>query len=420
MDLDVAAGEGGRAVEVGFGADAEGVGGAGFAAVVDFDGEAFGLGAGGASDLGHAGDGRVSGRTAGPCGDEKSVDGHGLDPNIVSMVVVLEVSGWIAAPGDEAEGGFGLWIAGAKNQRRQGEEFTERREERLLSRDLSATGGFAGRVFRRVTKILKTEKDRSIEGQGGEFVSGDPAVLVSADGVADDVRRIAQRPHTDGNARGIPDGHVHREDAEAVVAETVFEGVPAFDGDRAGHSAGIFGEGTAAARVVAGANDEARAGAGGIRVGVKSGVKNEVAPVAALRCANGGGPVKPGVVCIARAVHVGSRDIQVNVDRCGVAAGRKCLARAAPESICVGIAVEVFGMESANLRRHTVRAGHDSRGAGPSGGVRFKTLEEHCRGLRRGDTQQDRGKNCGWPGFGRSYPVRFPDYISHLFPFVVP
>src|SRR5205085_61835 len=108
VDLNVPPDQGAGAGRVGRGLDAKGVHGPWLAAVVDIDRERLGGRAGRpdhrrrAGELGVLASGRRGARSAGTA-DEEAVDRPGLDPHVLRVVVVLQVSARRAALHREPE-----------------------------------------------------------------------------------------------------------------------------------------------------------------------------------------------------------------------------------------------------------------------------------------------------------------------------
>ena len=78
----------------------------------------------------------------------------------------------------------------------------------------------------------------------------------------------------------VADTQFDGQDAQTIVVEVVFEGVPPGRGNRERIASRVLRKGAAASRVVACADHKARTGPGGVSVVVEPGVEDEVAAVA--------------------------------------------------------------------------------------------------------------------------------------------
>ena len=136
MDLDVASDERAWPVRIGRRLDAEGVGSPGFAAVIDINGERL---RGCADRPNHLGRSSESGvlasrcRRAGRAGaaDNQSINGLSLYPDVRRTVVILQVPCRSAALHREAESGPPVGIGQTRHQSRQGQQYSEWREDRV-------------------------------------------------------------------------------------------------------------------------------------------------------------------------------------------------------------------------------------------------------------------------------------------------
>lgn len=246
-------------------------------------------------------------------------------------------------------------------------------------------------------KSWKPTRAELSKARNGNLVDDEPAVLVPADRLADDIGRVAQRPHHERGSPSVLDGQVdveHSAERGRNGVEPVLEGVPAFHVDRVGLPSRVLREGSAPGGVVAGADHEPGTGTRRVRVRIEAGVEDEVAPVHAGGRADRRRPVEPRVVRVwgGAAVHVRRRDVEIEVHRGRVPAGRERGAVAAPEGEREPVAVVVFGVERAGLRGHAVSAGWDPRCPGPPGRVRFEALEKGGGGRTGGPQDQARGE----------------------------
>src|SRR4051812_16328338 len=77
------------------------------------------------------------------CADLELVNRLRLDPDVRFVVIVLQVPARRATLRDKPERGVATRTRQARYQCRQGDQVSQRREDRIFARDLSATSDFA-------------------------------------------------------------------------------------------------------------------------------------------------------------------------------------------------------------------------------------------------------------------------------------